>query len=83
MGVDKPLVKRVSIQGQTGTSSDWHYSETRHRKLQGCSKIMTGGSICYWHPMAIVGMLPSMQKVLAVPEKSSPVLLFCQSLSIL
>lgn len=76
-GVDEPLVKRVSVQGQVGTSSVWHCSETRHRNLQGCSKITTGTSMCYWHPTTIAGMLLSVQKVSAMPKQgfSSPAFL--------
>lgn len=76
-GVEEPQVKRVSIQGQTGTSSVQHYSETRGRNLQGCSKVMSGASVCYEHPITVAGTLPSMQKVSAVPKQrlSSPAFL--------
>jgi len=76
-GVDEPLVKRVSIQGQSGASSVRHYSETRCKNLQGCSKITSGVSTCYWCPITIVGMLPRVQSVSAMPKqgRSSPAFL--------
>lgn len=74
MGVDEPLVKRFAIQGQTGTSNLWHCSETRSRNLQGCSKILSGASTCYWHPLTKVGLLPGLQCRLC-HSKGTPLLL--------
>lgn len=75
--VEEPQVKRVSVQGRTGTSSVWHYSETRGRNLQGCSSVMSRASVCYGHPVMVAGTLASMEKVSAVPKQklSSPAFL--------